>query len=102
MRLIVFFDLPVQKAEQRKNATKFRKYLIDDGFYMMQFSVYSRLCATRENADVHLSRLKKHLPPQGSVRVMIVTEKQYANIEILVGRRKKKDKKILDNQLSIF
>lgn len=102
MRLMVFFDLPVKTKDERKQATSFRKYLIDDGFYMVQFSVYSRLCNTIENAREHEKKLKMHLPYNGSVRSMIVTEKQYSTINILVGKPHKKDKNILENQISYF
>lgn len=102
MRLIVFFDIPVTTAEYRKMATKFRKYLIDDGFYMIQFSVYGRLCNTLENAQEHEKRLKFHLPYKGSVRSMIVTEKQYSTMNILCGEKHKKEKRVAENQISFF
>lgn len=102
MRLMVFFDLPVTTPQQRKNATQFRNYLLKDGFYMLQFSVYGRVCNTLESAKLHEERLKLHLPPNGSVRSMIVTEKQYASMSILSGKRKKKEKNVLDGQMSFF
>lgn len=102
MRLMVFFDLPVTSFEQRKQATQFRNYLIKDGFYMLQFSVYARVCNTIESAKLHEERLKLHLPSNGSVRSMIVTEKQYASMNILSGKKKKKEKNVLDGQMSFF
>ena len=102
MRLLVFFDLPVRTKEERAQATRFRKFLIDDGYYMIQYSLYGRLCATVENAKAHEERLKYHLPLKGSIRSMLVTEKQYANIKILLGQKKKKDKKIIEGQMSFF
>lgn len=102
MRLIVFFDIPVKTKESRSEATKFRNYLISDGFYMIQFSVYGRLCNTIENAIMHEEKLKSYLPISGSVRSMIVTEKQYSTMKILCGEPKRKDKKILENQISFF
>lgn len=102
MRLMVFFDIPVKTKEERKQATQFRKRLIDDGFYMVQFSVYARLCNTIENAKEHEARLKNYLPFCGSVRSMIITEKQYSSISILVGKPLKKDKKVHENQISFF
>lgn len=102
MRLLVFFDLPVDTRQNRAAATKFRNYLISDGFYMIQFSVYGRLCNTIENAEMHEQRLKNNLPYSGSVRSMIVTEKQYSSINILCGEPKKKDKKVVENQISFF
>ena len=102
MRLMVFFDLPVGTAEQRRQATQFRNYLIKDGFYMLQFSVYGRVCNTIESAQMHEERLKLHLPSYGSVRSMIITEKQYASMNILAGKRKKKERNALDSQMSFF
>lgn len=102
MRLMVFFDLPVTTLEQRKQATKFRNYLIKDGYYMLQFSVYSRICNTIESAKLHEERLKLNLPPNGSVRSMIITEKQYASMNILSGKRKRKEKNAIEGQMSFF
>lgn len=102
MRLIVFFDLPVTNKEDRKVATKFRNYLLSDGFYMIQFSVYGRLCSTIENLNLHVDKMKNYLPYKGSVRSLMVTEKQYSKMLILLGEKKKKEKGIIQNQLSIF
>lgn len=99
---MVFFDLPVTTPEQRKQATKFRNYLIKDGYYMLQFSVYSRICNTIESAKLHEERLKLNLPPNGSVRSMIITEKQYASMNILSGKRKRKEKNAIEGQMSFF
>ena len=102
MRLLVFFDLPVKTKEERSQATKFRNFLVSDGFYMIQFSLYGRVCPTIENAKMHEDRIKLHLPNQGSIRSMIITEKQYSNVNILLGNKKKKDKRIADGQISFF
>lgn len=102
MRLLVFFDLPVKTKSERSQATHFRKFLIDDGYYMIQFSLYGRICATIENAKAHEEKLKFHLPVSGSIRTLLITEKQYSNINILLGKAKKKDKKVLEGQISFF
>ncbi len=102
MRLLVFFDIPVKTAEERKSATAFRKWLLNDGYYMIQYSVYGRLCNTLENAQDHERRLKPHIPQEGSVRSMIVTEKQYSTMSILCGIRHKKEKPMKENQISFF
>lgn len=102
MRLIVFFDIPVVKKEDRVATLKFRKFLIDDGYYMVQFSVYARLCNTIENVQKHEMRLKNNLPYVGSIRSMVVTEKQYSTMNILVGQKRKKENKIAENQISFF
>lgn len=80
MWLFVFFDLPVVTKKERKEATLFRKNLEQDGFVMMQYSIYIRHCASRENADVHLGHVKSLLPETGRVSVLLVTDKQYSSI----------------------
>lgn len=102
MRIIVFFDLPVSTKVQRKIATDFRKFMIDDGYYMIQFSVYGRLCNNQDNAQMHCRRLAAHAPEGGSVRVMVVTEKQYANMYIVSGEVKKEEQKVEHYQMSFF
>ncbi len=83
----MFFDLPVTTKTDRRNYTDFRKYLIKSGYMMIQFSVYSRIVRNHDDSKKYIRDLKRNLPPKGSVRVMIVTEKQYNSIEILVGEK---------------
>lgn len=85
MRLILFFDLPVMTPKQRHTYNVFRKYLIKNGYMMMQFSVYCKIFANREAAVKHVNILKKNVPKEGQIRILVVTEKQYAKIEIIVG-----------------
>ena len=97
MRIMLFFDLPVKTKKQRKHYADFRKFLITDGYFMLQYSVYSRMVRNHDDARKHVDRVKNHLPPEGSVRVMTVTEQQYASMEILVGE-KWKEETLLDNK----
>ena len=83
--LIVAFDLPVGTKEQRKRATDFRNYLIDDGFQMIQFSVYARACVSFARQETHIGRLKKSLPPEGSVRAIFVTRSQWERSYVIQG-----------------
>ncbi len=87
MRLILFFDLPVVSKADRKVYASFRKYLISNGYLMMQYSVYCKLFANREAAVKHMNILQRNVPKKGQIRVLLVTEKQYAKIEIIVGGR---------------
>ncbi len=102
MRLLVFFDLPVVKREDRKEYAQFRRFLLNDGYMMIQFSVYSRICNGLEGANKHILRLKRNLPSKGSVRFLQITEKQYSEMKFLVGKQKPQEKKINAQQLSIF
>lgn len=87
MRMIVMFDLPVSSREERKIATQFRHFLLQDGYYMMQFSVYVRICNGLEAAEKHKMRLLEQLPKNGSVRCIVITERQFEAMEILCGER---------------
>ena len=102
MRMIVFFDIPVKTKRQRRIANGFRNFLIKDGYHMVQYSVYARVCNGIDAVNKHRSRLKTALPENGSVRLMVVTEKQYEAIEILVGELHEIDTPFVCEQLSIF
>ena len=102
MRMIVFFDLPVKTAEERKIANKFRKSLIKDGYSMLQLSVYSRIVRGRDTLAKHQKRLLQMLPAQGNVRCLEVSEKQYANMKLLVGLPKQQEKKVDARQFLLF
>lgn len=91
MRLFVFFDLPVSKKEERKIATRFRKDLLDEGFTMLQFSVYCRVCRGQDIVEREIRRLKQVLPAKGNIRILQVTEKQYGNMQFLIGTPKKEE-----------
>lgn len=102
MRILVFFDLPVVKKEDRKRYQEFRRFLLNDGYNMIQYSVYSRICNGIDGVNKHTTRLKRSLPEKGSVRCLQVTEKQYSEMKFLVGKSKPQEKKINAQQLSIF
>ena len=89
MWLFVFFDLPTDTKKDRKNYTVFRKKLQQDGFTMMQYSVYVRHCPSPENAVVHEKRVKRNLPPDGEVRVVRLTDKQFGKMKVFHGKRRK-------------
>ncbi len=80
MWLFVFFDLPTNTKKERKAAARFRKDLLTDGFTMMQYSVYTRHCASSESADVHQRRIEDNVPSAGQVSILRITDKQYGNI----------------------
>ena len=87
MWVLVLFDLPTETKKDRKAATEFRKKLLKDGFTMFQFSIYVRHCASQENADVHIKRVKASLPEYGQVGIFCITDKQFGNIEIFYGKK---------------
>jgi len=83
--LLVSFDLPVGTKGQRKQAHDFREFLKDDGFLMVQWSVYARSCVSFARQDTHLRRLKDHLPPEGSVRAWFLTRVQWEASYVIHG-----------------
>jgi CRISPR-associated protein Cas2 len=83
--LIVAFDLPVLTKEQRKAATDFRNFLIDDGYQMIQYSVYARPCVSFSRQETHIARVKHNLPDEGSVRAIFVTRSQWERSFVIQG-----------------
>ena len=102
MRMMVFFDLPVKTKSQRRVATQFRNFLLKDGYHMIQYSLYARVCNGMDAVEKHEKRLRTKLPTNGSIRLLIVTEKQYESIRILVGERCPDEIRASDEQISFF
>lgn len=94
MRVIVFFDLPTETAKDRKIYAKFRKELINEGFIMLQESIYSKLALNNSIVKSIKEKIYKNKPPKGIVQMLTITEKQYSSIEYVVGEKKEE---ILDN-----
>lgn len=89
MWLFVFFDLPTNTKRERRAAQQFRKKLIKDGFTMMQYSVYTRHCASFESGTVHIKRVKSYVPDAGQVTILQITDKQYGNMDNYWGATSK-------------
>lgn len=87
MRLICMFDLPTETEKNRRDYRLFRKKLLQEGFVMMQYSVYVRTCPNRDYVTRMEKRLGKILPNNGNVRLLSVTEKQYEDMKLLVGNK---------------
>ncbi len=102
MRIIVFFDLPVKTKTERREATRFRKFLLTDGYHMLQYSVYARVCNGTDAVEKHRARIKQNLPDNGAIRMMVITEKQFESIDILLGNLTSADAPFQCEQLSIF
>ena len=101
MWVLVLFDLPTETATERKIAARFRKDIMKDGFTMFQFSIYLRHCSSRENADVHIKRVKSLLPEKGHIGIICVTDKQFGMMEIFYGK-KLAEKETPIQQLELF
>lgn len=89
MWVLVLFDLPTETKRDKKAYALFRKQLLCDGFSMFQFSIYLRHCPSSENADVHIKRVKKSLPEYGQVGILRITDKQFGEMELFVGKKEK-------------
>lgn len=102
MRMLCMFDLPVDTGEERKAYRIFRKNLIKEGFTMMQYSVYVRTCPNRDFANRLEKRIKKIVPTAGNVRTLIITEKQYDDIKLMVGNKRAEENKYGTERLVII
>ena len=87
------FDLPTDTKAAVKRYTKFRKSLLEDGFTMMQYSVYYRHCASRENLTVHAKRISTVIPQDGEVRIMEMTDKQFESMTVYYGKKRSQAEK---------
>lgn len=85
MRIIVFFDLPVETNENKRNYRKFRNFLIKSGFIMMQESVYCRMALNQTVVNSITQAVRRNKPPSGLVQLLTVTEKQFAKMEFVCG-----------------
>lgn len=102
MRMMVFFDLPVVSKADRRAYTLFRRFLLNDGYDMIQYSIYGRILNGIDAEEKHMKRLVGNLPAAGSIRVLTVTEKQYASMKILVGMPLFQEKHVNANQTLLF
>ena len=101
MWVMVLFDLPTETKADKKRYIKFRKDLLEDGFAMFQFSIYMRHCSSRENAGVHIKRVKRSLPEYGKVGIFCITDRQFGAIELYENRRETPSPE-LSQQLELF
>ncbi|AGM26524.1 CRISPR-associated protein Cas2 [Spiroplasma syrphidicola EA-1] len=87
MRMIVFYDLPTIVKIDLKNYNKFHKFLIKNGFYMIQYSIYCKLCINLDEVNKNNNKIDLNKPPKGNIRILVITEKQYESIKIIVGSK---------------
>ena len=86
MWLMVMFDLPTVTKEEKKEYSRFRKYLLGEGFIQMQYSVYAKYCASRDNAQKYFRYIREIIPPGGYVRLLMITDKQFGEMVSLYGK----------------
>ena len=85
MRVLVFFDLPTESLEDKREYRKFRKFLIKKGFLMLQESVYCKLALNQTVATSIVKSVRENKPGAGLVQLLVVTEKQYGKMEYIIG-----------------
>lgn len=101
MRLMIIFDLPVATSKDRRNYRRFRRALIDEGFLMIQYSVYARVCKTKKSAAYMEQRIATVKPPTGTVQTLMVTEAQYQSMHFMVGTEKQDIRNSADRTVMI-
>jgi len=101
MWILVMFDLPVGTKAQRRAATRFRQWLLDQGYEMSQFSIYMRFCVGREQLDRRIRDIAKARPDKGSVHLLSVTDKQFEQMVVFRGPQKARGPKV-PGQLALF
>uniref|UniRef100_UPI004026C3CB CRISPR-associated endonuclease Cas2 n=1 Tax=Candidatus Fimenecus sp. TaxID=3022888 RepID=UPI004026C3CB len=101
MRLIVFFDLPIETQKNRNDYAVFRRYLIKNGFIMMQKSVYSKLVLNGVTSRAVREKVRQNLPPEGLVEMLEVTENQFSRIEYMLGDKQSTVVESMDRLIEI-
>lgn len=99
MRLMVLFDMPVQTKDELREYRKFRDYIMDDGFMMLQYSVYVRYCPNDSDATKHIDRVLKKQPKYGNVRILKVTENQFSAMIVVAGEKSEQEQCVGSEQL---
>ena len=94
--ILAMFDLPVVTNQERKVATQFRNDLLDNGYLMIQYSIYARPCVTYEQLEMHIARIKKLIPTAGNVRIMFMTDEQWKKSFTVIGENYRSDNRAKD------
>lgn len=102
MRIFVFFDLPTNTKKERKESSKFRKFLINDGYDMLQYSVYVRICKGIDAVDAHKRRILQKLPTKGNIRFLAITNATYERMETILGNFTENEREKGSKQLLLF
>jgi len=101
MWLFTMFDLPVDDRKARRYYVRFRNLLLDNGFTQMQYSVYARFCASEDIAETYRQRIAASLPPDGYVRLVAITDRQFGKMQSFYGKKRAENEAVPD-QLMLF
>lgn len=102
MRILCMFDLPMETAREKKYYRVFRKELLANGFVMLQYSIYYRAVQNRSAGKKFERILKMITPPSGEVRLLYVSEKQFEEMQLLIGKRSQQEEKVGANRLVVI
>lgn len=102
MRLLIMFDLPMNTKSEQREYREFRQFLLENGFLMLQYSIYTRICTNQTMADNYIKKIEKVLPSDGAIRGLIITEKKYEKMKIFLGQKSKVESIITDKKLIVF
>lgn len=102
VRVLILFDLPSVSKQEKKSYVRFRKEIMDDGFIMMQYSIYSRFCRNYQDAQKHIDRSKLLAPKDGNIRILCITEKQFEEMILVIGELKETEKVVKDDFLVVI
>jgi len=102
MRLIVLFDLPTKTKTDRRKYSEFRKFLLSKGYLMLQYSVYVKIFGNRDSTINHIEIVKKNVPQKGQIRILMLTEKQFSRMEVILGGISRQEKIVTDDPLIIL
>ena len=102
VRVLIMFDLPMDDTVAVRHYTQFRKFLIRQGYFMIQYSIYCKIMLNRDSIKSHIEYIKRYLPPDGAVYVLQVTEKQYQGMKLLTGKKQIIEEKLTIDKTIIF
>lgn len=102
MRVVVFFDLPTVQDSDKRAYNQFRNNLLKMGFSMIQYSVYSKICTNKQSSDTCVSNVQDIAPQNGSIRALVLTEKQYSNMTVIIGGHTSGETKIKDRRFIVI
>lgn len=102
MRILVLFDLPSVLKSEKRSYVRFRKALMDDGFVMLQYSIYMRFCRNLKDSQKHIVRVKAMAPQDGNIRILSITEHQYEEMILVIGELSETEKIVRSDYVVII
>lgn len=102
LRLVCMFDLPTETKREQKEYRIFRKHLLENGFIMLQYSIYYRTLPNRSALKKYEGILKRKVPSYGNIRLLYVTETQFQDMLLLTGTKSRQEELVGINRLVVI